>query len=256
MSVKVEGLSKILFFDIETACLVEDYSKLSSRLQKEWGKRANRFVKIHEYPLSEEEIAAFYNEKAAIFAEFSRVICISMGILSQSVPGRWELRIQSLSGKAEKDLLKDYLDLLNGYYFDRYRHRLCGHNIREFDVPFLCRRYLANGLPLPRIIQVMGQKSWQIGHFYDTLEMWKFGDYKHYTSLDLLCAVFGIPSPKRTLSGDQVNAFFWQNRLSDIVHYCEADLEATVKLFLKICSLDIGDDMRVVKVPKSIEEEE
>lgn len=236
---KMEGLKHVLFFDIETATVIREFHGLPERMKKEWEKKSNRFAKLDEYPLSEDEVASFYQDKASIFAEYARVVCISMGLLTADEHGNWHLRIKSLYDEDESALLQSFADLLNKYYFDRTRHALCGHNIREFDVPFLCRRFVIHRLPLPDLLDISGQRSWHLNHLLDTLELWKFGDYKHYTSLDLMCAIFDIPSPKNELSGDKVSHTFWEGNLEDIVRYCERDLVATVRVYLRCINIDI-----------------
>jgi uncharacterized protein YprB with RNaseH-like and TPR domain len=110
---------------------------------------------------------------------------------------------------------------------------LCAHNGKEFDYPYLIRRILINGLEVPSILNLSGKKPWEVNHI-DTMELWKFGDYKHYTSLELLATVFGISSPKDDINGSDVGRVYWQeNDLQRIVKYCQKDVVTIVNLLLR-----------------------
>ena len=217
--------SKILFFDIETVPQTFDYSALDERGQGLWDRKT-RFIQEREN-LNAEEVY----EKAGIYAEFGKVVCISLGFVLQK-EGETQIRIKSIANEDEIGLLKDFLDLLNSYY-NSPDFLFCAHNGKEFDIPFLCRRILINNLKIPYMLNVSGKKPWEIKHL-DTMELWKFGDFKNYTSLDLLTYVFKIPTPKDDMDGSQVAKVFYQDKdLDRIIQYCEKDLVATIQLFRK-----------------------
>ena len=217
--------SKILFFDIETVPQTFDYNELDERGQGLWDKKT-RFIQEREN-LTPEEVY----DKAGIYAEFGRVVCISLGFVLQK-EGETQIRIKSIANEDEIALLQEFLDLLNSYY-DSPDFLFCAHNGKEFDIPFLCRRILINNLKIPYMLNVSGKKPWEIKHL-DTMELWKFGDFKNYTSLDLLTYIFKIPTPKDDMDGSQVAKVFYQDKdLDRIIHYCEKDVVATIQLFRK-----------------------
>ena len=192
---------------------------------KDYGIK-KRFIQERE-DLTAEEVY----DKAGIYAEFGRVVCISLGFVLQK-EGETQIRIKSIANEDEIALLQEFLDLLNSYY-DSPDFLFCAHNGKEFDIPFLCRRILINNLKIPYMLNVSGKKPWEIKHL-DTMELWKFGDFKNYTSLDLLTYIFKIPTPKDDMDGSQVAKVFYQDKdLDRIIHYCEKDVVATIQLFRK-----------------------
>ena len=217
--------SKILFFDIETVPLTYKFTDLDERGQSLWDKKT-KFLQDKD-EVSAEEIY----ERAGIYAEFGKVVCISFGFVLQK-NGESQIRLKSIAGKNEKEVLEEFIDLLNSYY-NSSEFLFCAHNGKEFDIPFLSRRILINGLKLPFLLNIAGKKPWEIKHL-DTMELWKFGDYKHYTSLDLLTYIFKIPTPKDDMDGSQVaSVFYEEGDLERIIHYCEKDVVATIQLFRK-----------------------
>lgn len=217
---KQQLFEHILFLDIETVGAVESYAQLDEQMKQHWDKKS-QWIKH-----TEEQTPDQLYSRAGIYAEFGKVICISVAYLKDET-----LRIKSFVDKDEKKLLQDFAELLNNHFSKNY-HRLCAHNGKEFDFPYLCRRMLLNGIPLPSGLNVTGKKPWDTS-FLDTLEMWKFGDYKHYTSLDLLATLFHIPSPKDDIDGSQVHDVYWQTKdIRRIAHYCEKDVLTVVQLFL------------------------
>ena len=217
--------SKILFFDIETVPNVYNYDELDKQGQDLWDKKTKFLQKRDE--MSADEI---YNQ-AGIYAEFGKVICISLGLVVQK-NGENQIRLKSIAGKDEKKLLKEFINILDTYY-NTNEYIFCAHNGKEFDIPFLSRRILINEFKLPKMLNIAGKKPWEIRHL-DTMELWKFGDYKHYTSLELLSYVFKIPTPKNDIDGSQVAfVYYEEDDLDRIITYCEKDVIATIQLFRK-----------------------
>ena len=217
--------SKILFFDIETVPLTYQFSELDERGQLLWDKKT-KFLQQRDEITAKEAY-----EKAGIYAEFGKVVCISLGFVMQK-DGESQIRLKSITGKEEKTLLQEFINLLNSYY-NSNEYLFCAHNGKEFDIPFLSRRILINGLKLPYLLNIAGKKPWEINHL-DTMELWKFGDFKHYTSLDLLTYIFNIPTPKDDMDGSQVASVYYEEKdLERIIHYCEKDVVATIQLFRK-----------------------
>lgn len=217
-------LQKILFFDVETVSASKEYNTLPERMQVLWNKKHLQVRK------SDEELPdQTYQSNAGIYAEFGKVVCISCGFLHNGV-----FRVKSFFGHDEKKLLEDFALMLNHSFPNPDNAFLCGHNIKEFDVPYVCRRMLVNGINLPKILDVGGRKPWEV-NYIDTLQLWKFGDFKNYTSLDLLAAIFDIPTPKDDIDGSMVGHVYWQeNDLDRIRIYCEKDVVTVLHLFQKL----------------------
>lgn len=217
------NLHKVVFIDVETVAQEKSYEKLEPKWQSLWDKKSTYFLKEEETP---EDIY----KRAGIYAEFGKVICISVGIY-RKIDKQVSFRIKSFYGKNEKKILKRFCELLD-QYFSSSEFLLCAHNGKEFDFPFLARRILINRLKLPYLLDIAGRKPWEVQHL-DTLQLWKFGDYKHYTSLDLLTHLFGIESPKNDMDGSDVNQVYWEeDNLEKIAEYCQNDTLAVAQLLL------------------------
>ncbi|TVR39415.1 MAG: 3'-5' exonuclease [Cryomorphaceae bacterium] len=217
---------RILFIDIETVPQYYTFEELSPEMQQLWADKT-RFFQQREEKTPDEVY-----ERAGVYAEFGKVVCISMGYLHHTA-GEKKFRVTSFSGKDERVLLEEFADLMSGR-FSGSNYLLCGHNIKEFDIPYLCRRMLVLGIPLPDLLDLSGKKPWEVPHL-DTLELWKFGDYKHYTSLNLLTHIFGIPTPKDDISGaDVARVYYEEDDLEKIVRYCEKDVLAVAQLLLRM----------------------
>ncbi|HEX7585375.1 MAG TPA: ribonuclease H-like domain-containing protein [Prolixibacteraceae bacterium] len=216
----------ILFIDIETVPQKADFTELPEHFQQLWNKKSSYFR-------DENQVAADVYERAGIYAEFGRIICISAGVIIQKNGERF-YRVKSFHNDDEKKLLIAFNDMLEKFTSNSGK-KLCAHNGLEFDYPYIARRTLINGLRLPRILDISGAKPWDIkDRLLDTLQMWKFGDYKNYTSLDLLCAVFDIPTPKDDIDGSQVAMVYYQEGdLDRIIRYCEKDTLALANLMLR-----------------------
>jgi len=216
-------LEKILFLDIETVPLVYAYSRLDIRAKELWDRKWQ-----YQKELDPEQ----QYQKAGIYAEFAKIICVGLGAF---VGGR--LYISSIQGENEAEILQK-LSVLIKEKFNTEKHLLCAHNGKEFDFPFLGRRFLINGIPLPAPLQMQGKKPWEIRHL-DTMEMWKFGDYKNYSSLNLLSHVFGIPSPKDDMDGSMVAKVFYEEKggLNRISTYCRKDVVTLARVFCRLSSL-------------------
>lgn len=236
MNYPSENLKRILFVDIETATQYKEYEDIEDSMRPHWQKKVRRLVTAEEYPSFEEEFAALYHDKGAIYAEFAKVICISVGYILEGEEGM-TFKVKSFYDDEEHDSLKAFHDLLNNHYYDRFNQFVCGHNIKEFDIPFICRRSMVNNLELPNMLDIAGYKPWQVHHLLDTMEMWKFGDYKHYTSLDLLCSVLNVTTPKSDMDGSQVSDAYWDGRIEEITAYCQRDVIATAQVYLRCIGL-------------------
>lgn len=233
-------LENILFLDIETVPQQNSFDALNAEEKKMWEDKA-QFLKKDE----NENAGTVYN-RAGIFAEFGKIICISAGCFAKT-NGNRRFRIKSFSGHDEKNLLQDFASMLNKS-FSGNQHLLCAHNGKEFDFPFLGRRMLINGIKLPRPLNIAGKKPWEVNHL-DTLELWKFGDYKHYTKLNLLAHVFNIPTPKDDIDGSMVYKVYYEEKnLDRIVTYCQKDVVTIARLFLKFRGEEILQDEEVMIV--------
>ncbi len=229
--------SKILFLDIETVSREADFENLEPEWQYLWDDKS-RFARRED-----ESAAEFYPKRAAVMAEFGKVICISCGYFCKTDGGR-QFRLKSFYGDDEKTLLLQFREVLESHFS---RHLLCAHNGKEFDFPYLSRRMVVQGIRLPKCLNTSGLKPWEVPHL-DTMEMWKFGDWKNYTSVKLLAALFGIPTPKDDIDGSQVGRVYWEEKnLPRIVEYCQKDTVTVARLFLKMEGReDLRDDEIVI----------
>ena len=229
-------LTKIMFLDIETVPLKSNFDELNGELAHLWEEKYKLIQKRMPEKYSEETTAAeAFSNSAGIYSEFGKIVCISVGFIHFKGLEMF-FRIKSFAGDDEKEILSDFAHMISRFCTTK-EHTICGHNIREFDIPYICRRMLINGIELPQILNIAGKKPWEIA-FIDTMELWKFGDYKNYTSLKLLTAVFGIPTPKDDIDGSQVATVYYQEKdISRIAVYCQKDVVATAQVFLKLNSM-------------------
>ncbi len=229
------NLSSFLFLDIETVPIVYNFDELDD-------KNKELFAKKVQYRLKENQQVQDLYSQAGIWAEFGKIIVISVGFFVKN----GDLRITSFASDDEKKLLKNFAKLLNSEYFQRNDLKLCAHNGKEFDFPYIARRMIINNIPLPKQLRVFGKKPWET-NFCDTMELWRFGDYKHYTSLDLLTNILNIPSPKNDISGaDVARVYYEDNDLKRIKKYCENDVIAVAQIILRYAGKDILDDDKIV----------
>ncbi len=220
----------ILFIDIETAAQYPNYDALPERLKPLWDRKSG-YLK-NENSISSGEM---YPNKAAIYAEFGKIITIGIGGLYLDKKKGVCLKVKTLAHENEATLLKEFASILDNHKAG-YSLQLCAHNGKEFDFPYLSRRMLINGIRLPEALNLGGKKPWEVNHL-DTMDMWKFGDYKNFTSLDLLAAIFDIESSKSDISGADVNRVYYEeNDLNKIRNYCAKDVVVLVQLFLKMKS--------------------
>ena len=221
-------IKNTLIIDIETASIAENYNDLDEHLKKQWDRKA-AFIK-NEEQLPNDEL---FFERAGIYAEFGKVICIAAGFFVKTKSGEMGLRIKAFAGENEREILTRFKDLINNK-LDGENLILCAHNGKDFDFPYLCRRYLINEIEIPTVLQIAGKKPWEINHL-DTMEMWKFGDRRNYSSLDLLATLFGIESSKKGMDGSMVNRVYYKDKnIEEIEAYCKQDVCVTANLFLKL----------------------
>ena len=218
------ALENVLFLDIETVPELQSYHELDEAKRELWESKS-QYMRKDDYTPEE-----FYG-RAGIWAEFGKIICISVGFFNRS-KGQREFRVTSFAGD-EIQILKDFSHLLTNHFAEP-RHLLCAHNGKEFDFPYIARRMIIHQLPLPNKLNLFGKKPWEVPHL-DTMELWKFGDYKHFTSLKLLTHVLGVPSPKEDIDGSDVYRVFYEdNDIDRIVAYCERDVVAIAQILLRL----------------------
>ncbi len=233
-------LTKILFLDIETAPQHSTYEQLTPEMQKLWDKKAGYLIK------DEQQTSESLYERAGIYAEFGKIICISVGFLNET-EGQLQLRLKSFFGDDERKILHEFRQLLIKS-FNTNDKFLCAHNGKEFDYPFIARRMLIHGITLPSLLDIAGKKPWEISHL-DTMELWKFGDYKHYTSLNLLTAIFNIPTPKDDIDGSMVSKVYWQDHdIERIARYCEKDVTAVARVYLRMNNFPLIDNEQIFSI--------
>lgn len=234
-------LYNILFLDIETVSQQSSYTELPEEWKNLWAKKAEVLLRNRE----SETVDSIYS-RAAIYAEFGKIICISCGVLQNNGESK-KLVIKSFSGHNEKILLHEFSEMLRKWSANEPKY-LCAHNGKEFDFPFLCRRLIINGLPIPSVLNSTGKKPWEVSHL-DTMELWKFGDFKSFTSLNLLAHTLGIPTPKDDIDGSMVGDVYWkENDLSRIVTYCQKDVVTVAQIFLRLQGEELlGSDSVEIK---------
>jgi hypothetical protein len=224
-------LENILFIDIETVPVQYNYNQLTPTEKELWDKKM--FYMRDTTP--EQQYA-----KAGIYAEFAKVVCIGLGFISEG-----KFRTKAIAGDNEKEILQEFSNLLS-QFFNTKEHYLCAHNGKEFDYPFLCRRLLVNKIPLPKLLQIQGFKPWEVKHL-DTMEMWRFGDIKNFTSLNLLANLFNIPSPKDDIDGSEIAKVYYEEKnIERIKIYCIKDVITLVKIYQSLKGLEILTDDNII----------
>jgi len=232
------NLENILFLDIETIPETQHFSDLEKSKQELWGQKS-------QYQRKDEFTAEEFYPRAGIWAEFGKIICISVGYFTFQEDKR-TFRTTSFSGEEIK-ILKDFKTLLISH-FSQVKHLLCAHNGKEFDFPYIARRMIINAIELPYKLNLFGKKPWEVPHL-DTLDLWKFGDYKSYTSLKLLTNVLGIPSPKDDIDGSEVyRVYYEENNIDRIITYCEKDTIAVAQIFLRLRGDDILTSEEIIHI--------
>lgn len=218
--------NNILFLDIETVPQSEAFNSLDEEWQELWAVKSQSIIRGREG-----ETPETVYDRAGIYAEFGKIVCVSCGCIQSAGEDR-KLVIKSFADDDEKRLLNSFAEMLRKWATDNSK-MLCAHNGKEFDYPYLCRRMIINGIAIPEILQIAGRKPWEVRHL-DTMELWKFGDFKSYTSLKLLAKVLGIPSPKDDIDGSQVHSVYWQQKnLNRIVEYCQKDVITLAQVLLR-----------------------
>ena len=232
------ALNKILFLDIETVPQFPNFSELDEKTKQLYSQKTKFLQKDNTHTAED------LYDRAGIYAEFGKIICISVGYIHEGSLGE-QIRLKSFYNADEEKLLREFVNLLE----ENYKFAiLCGHNAKEFDFPYICRRLLIHGITLPTILDIAGKKPWEINHL-DTMELWKFGDYKAYTSLALLCHIFQIPTPKDDISGEDVARVFYEEKnLERIKVYCEKDVVALIQLLRKMMGKNLIKEDKIISI--------
>ncbi|MDD3723773.1 MAG: 3'-5' exonuclease [Lutibacter sp.] len=234
------NFENILFLDIETVPEVENFLELSEEKQELFSQKT-------AYQRKEDVTSEDFYERAGIWAEFGKIVCISVGYFVNFKSKNRTFRVTSFYGDDETVILKDFKKLLESH-FNKPEHVLCAHNGKEFDFPYIARRMIINQIALPEKLNLFGKKPWEIAHL-DTLEMWKFGDYKHFTSLKLLTLILNIPSPKDDISGSEVCGVYYNEKdVARIATYCEKDTIAVAQLLLRFNNEPLIEELNIVHV--------
>jgi 3'-5' exonuclease len=237
----MEQLSNLLFLDIETVPIAETFEGLDEEWRKLWSKKAQYFIADE----SEEANKLAYESRAGIFSEFGKVIVIGLGFFSSSAESKREFRVKSLMDNNEKTLLEEFVKIIE--QLNKPGLKLVAHNGKEFDFPYLSRRMLINGVKIPTCLDNSGKKPWEVQHI-DTLEMWKFGDRKNFTSLDLLAKLFDLPSSKQDIDGSMVAKVYYKDKdLERIAKYCTEDVVVCTQVYLKLTNQKILEESEIFR---------
>lgn len=236
------SLDQILLLDIETTPAVKAFDYLPENMQSLW---LDKIAKTAPDSAGWEDL---YADRAGIFAEFGKIVCISVGFFTAE-DGRYQLRIKSFYHDDEKDLLNSFLELVNKFYIKNPKFQFAGHNIKEFDIPFICRRSVINQLSLPPALQLHNLKPWEVP-MLDTMQLWRFGDFKNYTSLRLLTAILNIPTPKDDIDGSMVGKVYYgeENGLQRIMTYCQKDVVAVAQLLMRFKGVPLVNEADIVYI--------
>lgn len=234
-------LEQLILIDIETVPQHPDFDLLNEEWKQLWQEKTQRSLPDFTSP------AEFYPQRAGVMAEFAKIICISMGYFTKQ-GNVLQLRLKSFYGDDEKILLQSFVTVLNQVETKNNKWSFAGHNIKEFDIPFICRRLLVNSLPIPVYLDFQNMKPWDT-NMVDTFQYWRFGDYKNYTSLKLLAAAMGVPSPKDDIDGSMVADVYWKEKnLERIVTYCQKDVVTTGNIILRFKNIELLKEEQVVIV--------
>ncbi len=220
-------IQNVLFLDIETVPQYASFDAVPEDWKELWSTKAALLLRNRE----EETVESIY-ERAGIYAEFGKIVCISCGVV-QGTENNRKLTLKSFAGDNEKEILSAFCDMLAKWGANEPKY-LCAHNGKEFDFPYICRRLVINSLPLPLILNIAGKKPWEVMHL-DTMEFWKFGDFKSYTSLNLLAHTLGVPTPKDDIDGSMVARVYYEEKnIPRIATYCQKDVVTIAQIFLRM----------------------
>ncbi|MFV0607108.1 MAG: 3'-5' exonuclease [Niabella sp.] len=231
-------IQNILFLDIETVPQYASFNDVPEDWKTLWEKKAAALLKNRD----DDDVESIY-ERAGIYAEFGKIVCISCGIVQGNENNR-KISLKSFAGEDEKELLINFSEMLTKWSANEPKF-LCAHNGKEFDFPYICRRLIINGLPLPLLLNIAGKKPWEIAHL-DTMEFWKFGDFKNYTSLNLLAHALGVPTPKDDIDGSMVGQVFYEEKnIERIVTYCQKDVITIAQIYLRLTGEALIQDNQI-----------
>ncbi len=233
-------LKNVLVLDIETVSAHPDYGQQSVDMQEHWNRKSS-FLRNEDERSADE----LYFDRAAIYAEFGKIIVIGLGLFFKD-GDTIKFKVKSLANDDEKQLLTDFVHVIRK--FDQDNLKLCGHNGKEFDFPYICRRLIVHGIEIPWALDLGGKKPWEVNHI-DTMELWKFGDRKSFTSLKLLTDLLQIPSSKSDLDGSKVNDTYYNEKggLKKIESYCRGDVVATAQLYLRLNNLPLISPEHIIQ---------
>ncbi len=235
------SLENFLIIDIETVSEKKDYHSLSDEWQYLWQEKVNKSLPENI------TVAEYYPQRAGVMAEFAKVVCISLGYFKKE-KGNYHFRVKSIFNEDEKALLINLISTLSQLEAVHNHWSFTGHNIKEFDIPFLCRRLLINGLGIPAYLDFQNMKPWET-NLVDTFQYWRFGDYKNYTSLKLLAAALNVPSPKDDIDGSMVGDVYWkENNLERIASYCQKDIITVANIILRFKNLPLLTEEQIIFV--------
>lgn len=232
-------LENFLIIDIETVSERMNYDGLSSEWQHLWEEKVYRSIPENT------AVTEYYPQRAGVMAEFAKVVCISIGYFKRGREGN-QFRVKSIFGEDELELLKQFISTVDQLEAANKHWSFTGHNIKEFDIPFLCRRLLINGMAIPPYLDFQNMKPWET-NMVDTFQYWRFGDYKNYTSLKLLAAALNVPSPKDDIDGSMVGNVYWKEKdLQRIAVYCQKDIVTVANIILRFKHLPLLTEEQVI----------
>jgi predicted PolB exonuclease-like 3'-5' exonuclease len=224
-------ITNVLFLDIETVPITYQYKDLTDSEKELWNKK---------WMFSKENKPEELYAKAGVYAEFSKIVCIGLGYYNYS-----NFRVKAITGETERELLNEFTKIIS-QNFNKEEHFYCAHNGKEFDFPFLCRRMIINWVEIPKRLQLQGLKPWDVKHL-DTMELWRFGDIKNFTSLNLLAHTLNIPSPKDEMDGSMVSKVYYEEKdIEKIKTYCLKDVVTLARVYQRLTGQEPVKDEDVI----------
>lgn len=243
MDVLNPALRNVLFVDVETASAASDYHELEIRMQRLWDKKSLIYSAEGNYSTPE-----LYYNKASLHAEFGKIIVISAAYFYLNDKQDLCLRVKAFDAPDERTLLEDFVELLKQKHFNSKALRLCAHNGKDFDFPYLSRRMLVNNIEIPDALDIMGKKPWEIQHL-DTMDIWRFGERRETVSLETLAAIFGLPDYTAEMNNNQINDVYYKEKnLEKIASFSKKDVSITAQVYLKLNNIPLIDEQNIFYV--------
>lgn len=220
------------FVDTETIPGYKDFNDMPEELARMYERKFGHELANND-PDKFDNFEDHYRARAALYPEFGKIVCLVIGVIFVDDKDKQEkLKLKTLCGRHEDKLLAEAAPIIDKF------DSLVGHNSKEFDFPYLCKRFYVHGIQLPQILNIAGKKPWEVS-LIDTMELWRFGSFKGSTSLELFAHCLGLPSPKQDMTGADVAKVYYE--MFDHMKDGELPFEAESAAIQKIGKYCQGD---------------